>query len=70
MIPWFFGSTNWHFLASVILGGLGMFSVGAAVSLFTGRNFIYAGTRQLLIGAGAAFITFWIGKVIGVNAGG
>jgi|CXWL01.1.fsa_nt_gi VIT1/CCC1 family predicted Fe2+/Mn2+ transporter len=70
VIPWFFGSTNWHFLASVILGGLGMFSVGAAVSLFTGRNFIYAGMRQLLIGAGAAFITFWIGKVIGVNAGG
>ncbi|MBI5290235.1 MAG: VIT1/CCC1 transporter family protein, partial [Chloroflexi bacterium] len=69
VIPWFFGSSTPFFAASVILGGLGMFAVGAAVSLFTGRNFIYAGGRQLLIGAGAAAITFTIGKLIGVNTG-
>lgn len=67
--PWFFGSSTPFFAASVILGGVGMFAVGAAVSLFTGRNFIYAGTRQLLIGVGAAAITFTIGKLIGVNTG-
>ena len=69
VIPWFFGSSGAHFAASVILGGLGMFAVGAAVSLFTGRNFIYAGMRQLLIGVAAAAITFTIGKIIGVNTG-
>jgi VIT1/CCC1 family predicted Fe2+/Mn2+ transporter len=69
VIPWLFGSTNAHLAASVILGGLGMFAVGAAVSLFTGRHFLYAGMRQLAIGLGAAAITFTIGKLIGVNTG-
>lgn len=70
VIPWFFGSSTTHFIASVILGGLGMFAVGAAVSLFTGRHFLYAGFRQLAIGAGAAAVTFAIGKAIGVSTGG
>ncbi len=68
VIPWFFGSGNINFALSVILGGLGMFAVGAAVSLFTGRNFIFAGARQLAIGSVAAAVTFSIGKIIGVNA--
>ncbi len=69
VIPWFFGSTNAHFLASIILGGLGMFAVGASVSLFTGRNFLFAGARQLAIGSGAAAITYTIGRIIGVSTG-
>jgi VIT1/CCC1 family predicted Fe2+/Mn2+ transporter len=69
VIPWLFGDTNAHFVASVILGGIGMFTVGAAVSLFTGRHFLYAGMRQLGIGAGAAAITYTIGRIIGVNTG-
>ncbi|MBI5284406.1 MAG: VIT1/CCC1 transporter family protein [Chloroflexi bacterium] len=67
VVPWLFGSSAPYFVASVALGGLGMFGVGAAVSLFTGRNFIFAGMRQLLIGSGAAAITFTIGKLIGVG---
>jgi VIT1/CCC1 family predicted Fe2+/Mn2+ transporter len=70
VIPWFFGSSMPFFVASVVMGLAGMFIVGASVSLFTGRNFIYAGMRQMLIGAGAAAITFSIGKLIGVNTGG
>ena len=69
VIPWFFGSTTPFFVASVILGGAGMFAVGASVSLFTGRNFLFAGFRQLAIGSGAAAITFAIGKAIGVSTG-
>jgi VIT1/CCC1 family predicted Fe2+/Mn2+ transporter len=65
--PWLFGSTNAHFAASVILSGLALFGVGAGVSLFTGRNFIFAGMRQLVIGAVAAAVTFSIGKLIGVS---
>ncbi|HYM14510.1 MAG TPA: VIT1/CCC1 family protein [Dehalococcoidia bacterium] len=67
LLPWFFGSSNAFFLASILLGGLGMFTVGAAVSLFTGRNFIYAGLRQLAIGSVAAAITYSIGRVIGAS---
>jgi len=69
VIPWLFGSTNAHFLASVILGGIGMFAVGASVSLFTGRHFLYAGFRQLAIGGAAAAITYSIGRIIGVSIG-
>lgn len=69
VIPWFFGSTTPFFIASVALGALAMFAVGASVSLFTGRNFIFAGMRQLAIGMGAALITFSIGKLIGARTG-
>ncbi len=67
VIPWFFGSTTPFFIASVALGALAMFAVGASVSLFTGRNFIFAGARQLAIGMGAALVTFAIGKAIGAG---
>lgn len=70
VIPWFFGSGNANFAASLIMGGLGMFTVGAAVSLFTGRNFLFAGLRQLAIGAAAAAVTYTIGRAIGVSTGG
>jgi VIT1/CCC1 family predicted Fe2+/Mn2+ transporter len=70
VIPWFIGSSTPFFIASVVLGLSGMFAVGAAVSLFTGRNTWYAGGRQMLIGAGAAVITYTIGSLIGVNTGG
>ncbi len=70
VVPWLFGSTTPFLVASVVMGLAGMFLVGASVSLFTGRNFIYAGMRQMLIGAGAAALTFSIGKLIGVNTGG
>jgi VIT1/CCC1 family predicted Fe2+/Mn2+ transporter len=69
VIPWFFGDTLPFLAMSVGLGALGMFTVGAAVSLFTGRNALFAGARQLGIGMGAAAITFAIGKAIGVNTG-
>ena len=69
VIPWFFGTTTPFFIASVALGALAMFAVGASVSLFTGRNFIFAGARQLGIGMGAALVTFGIGKAIGAGTG-
>jgi VIT1/CCC1 family predicted Fe2+/Mn2+ transporter len=70
VVPWLFGSSMPFFMASLFLGGLGMFAVGASVSLFTGRNFIFAGMRQLTIGAGAAAVTYSIGRLIGVGTGG
>jgi VIT1/CCC1 family predicted Fe2+/Mn2+ transporter len=67
VIPWFFGSGTANFVASVLLGCVAMFGVGAAVSLFTGRNPLFAGGRQLAIGGAAAAVTFSIGKLIGVS---
>ncbi len=67
VIPWFFGSGAVNFVASLVLSGVAVFAVGAGVSLFTGRNALFAGARQLLIAAAAAAVTFSIGKLIGVN---
>ena len=67
VIPWLFGSSTPNFVASVVLSGVAVFAVGAGVSLFTGRNPLFAGARQLAIAAAAAVVTFSIGKLIGVN---
>jgi VIT1/CCC1 family predicted Fe2+/Mn2+ transporter len=43
-----------------------MFGVGMAISLFTGRNAWRSGARMVLIGAGAALVTWLIGRALGV----
>lgn len=52
---------------SALLGALALFSVGAALSLFTGRAPLRSGLRMLAIGLGASAITFLVGRVIGVS---
>ena len=44
--------------------------IGAGITLFTGRNVLYSGFRQVLFGLVAAAVTFGIGRLIGVNLGG
>ena len=40
-----------------------------ALSLFTGRNAWWSGTRMLAIGVAAGTVTFMIGKMLGVTLG-
>jgi len=56
-----------QFGISAAMSAAALFAVGAGVSLFTGKSAVYSGARQLLIGAGAAAITFAIGSAIGVG---
>ncbi|MDZ4277633.1 MAG: VIT1/CCC1 transporter family protein, partial [Dehalococcoidia bacterium] len=66
----YFSGAGWlQFAISAVLSGLALFSVGVGVSLFTGRDSLYTGARQLGIGAAAAAITFGIGTAIGVGTG-
>jgi VIT1/CCC1 family predicted Fe2+/Mn2+ transporter len=71
VVPFFFSaSADLPFVvASAALSGLALFAVGAALSLFTGRNPLLSGGRQLVIGAGAAALTFGLGAAVGVSAG-
>ncbi len=57
-------------LSAFALSGLGMFVVGALLSLFTARNPLLSGLRMLAIGLGAATVTYLIGRVIGISVGG
>lgn len=54
---------------SVAASAVGLFLIGAAITLFTGRNVWFSGFRQVLFGLMAAGITFGIGKLIGVAVG-
>ncbi len=63
LIPFMFGASD--ILYSMVISLIGLFAVGAAVSLVTTRTWWYSGTRQLLIGSGAAAITWFLGTSIG-----
>jgi vacuolar iron transporter family protein len=56
--------------ASIALSTIGLFLIGAAITLLTGRSVLYSGTRQVIFGLGAAAITFGIGKLLGVGLAG
>jgi VIT1/CCC1 family predicted Fe2+/Mn2+ transporter len=57
-------------MASLGVSAAALFGIGAAITLFTGRNALYAGSRQLLIGLAAASLTYGIGRVLGVALAG
>jgi len=66
----YFSGAGWlQFAISAVISAIALFSVGAGVSLFTGRNTVYSGLRQLLIGALAAGVTYGIGTAIGAGTG-
>ena len=52
---------------SIVVTALALFGVGAAISLFTGRNAALGGARMLAIGAAAGAATFGIGRALGVG---
>jgi len=57
-------------IGSLLISAVGLFIIGAGITLFTGRNLLVSGSRQVLFGLLAAVITFGIGRLIGVNIGG
>jgi VIT1/CCC1 family predicted Fe2+/Mn2+ transporter len=67
LLPFILLTGSSALLASIALTAVALFSVGAAVSLLTGKSAIYTGLRQLAIGAAAAAITYAVGSLIGVN---
>jgi VIT1/CCC1 family predicted Fe2+/Mn2+ transporter len=70
VIPYLFFSGAAAFIASASFSAAGLFLIGAAITLFTGRSIAYSGTRQVLFGIAAASVTFSIGRLIGVAIAG
>ena len=70
VIPFFFlGGLN-AVLLSAGLSAIGLFLIGSAITLFTGKSIWFSGMRQVMFGLAAAAITFGIGKLIGVSVAG
>ncbi|HRH66659.1 MAG TPA: VIT1/CCC1 transporter family protein [Bacteroidia bacterium] len=67
VIPFMFTSGMKAIVMSVSLSAIGLFLIGAAITLFTGKNVWFSGIRQVLFGLAAAAVTFGIGKLIGVS---
>jgi VIT1/CCC1 family predicted Fe2+/Mn2+ transporter len=67
VIPYIFLSGAAAFALSLGASLVAMFLVGVAVSLLTGRNPIFSGARQVMLGGAAAGVTFLVGRIIGVS---
>lgn len=67
VFPFMFTSGIQAIVISVIASAAGLFLIGAAITLFTGKNVWYSGFRQVLFGLAAAAVTFGIGKLIGIS---
>jgi VIT1/CCC1 family predicted Fe2+/Mn2+ transporter len=48
---------------------IGLFVIGAAITLLTGRSVWRSGFRQLAFGLGAAAVTYGVGTLFGVAVG-
>ncbi len=70
VIPFLFGGGTALTALSLGLSLIALFGVGAAVSLLTGRGFLFSGIRQLGLGLAAAVVTYLIGSIIGVSTAG
>jgi VIT1/CCC1 family predicted Fe2+/Mn2+ transporter len=69
VVPYLLLNGRAAFFTSAAVCGLGLFVVGALISMFTGRNMAYSALRMVGIGAVAATITFVVGKLLGVTVG-
>jgi vacuolar iron transporter family protein len=70
VLPFIFLTGMQAVAISVALSACGLFLIGAAITLFTGKNVWFSGLRQVLFGLAAAAITFGIGRIIGVAIAG
>jgi vacuolar iron transporter family protein len=67
LIPFLLGFTQHGVVIASVISGVALFCVGAALSLFSGRNAFVGGARMLAIGGAAAIATYFIGTLLGAN---
>jgi len=65
--PFVFLSGTQGIFASAGVSAVGLFVIGAAITLMTGKHPIKNGFRQVLFGLATAAVTFGIGRLIGVS---
>jgi len=66
VLPFFFvGGIN-SIILSAAFAAASLFGIGAITTIFTGRNAVFAGMRQVAISLAAAAVTFGIGRLLGV----
>lgn len=69
VLPYFFLSGMGALLVAVVLAIIALIAVGATVGRLSGAGVVKSALRQLLVGGGAAAVTFMLGKLVGVGLG-
>jgi VIT1/CCC1 family predicted Fe2+/Mn2+ transporter len=69
VLPYMVAAGPRSLAASVALSGLGLFAVGAGITLFTGRRPLSSGLRQVAFGLAAAAVTYGLGRLVGGGLG-
>ena len=70
LYPFMFLDGKNAILLSVGSSVVGLFGIGAAITLLTGKKVLFSGLRQVSFGLAAAAITYGIGSLIGVSLAG
>lgn len=65
VVPFIVASGDGAVLASVAVSALALIGIGAAITLLTGRGAWRSAFRQLVIGLGAAAVTYGAGFIVG-----
>jgi VIT1/CCC1 family predicted Fe2+/Mn2+ transporter len=69
LVPFLLTTGMLAFVSGLTLSFVALFAVGAGVSLVTGRGLLFSGARQVLIGAGAAAMTYAVGSIFNATIG-
>ncbi len=69
LLPFFFTSGRAGVIWSAVASAAGLFTIGAAITLMTGRSALWSGLRQVLIGLAAAGVTYLLGHLVGGHLG-
>lgn len=67
LAPYLLNVQRHPLLMCIVLSAIGLFVVGAALSLFTGRQALWGGFRMLAIGGLAGLVTYYIGDFLGTR---
>ncbi len=65
LLPFLVTSGAPAIIAALVLSGVALFGVGAAITIVTGQDALRSGLRQVLFGLAAATVTFGIGHLVG-----
>jgi VIT1/CCC1 family predicted Fe2+/Mn2+ transporter/rubrerythrin len=67
VVPYLFFTGVTGILVSAAFSAVGLFMIGALITLMTGKHPVLSGLRQVLFGLATAAVTFGIGRIIGVS---
>ena len=69
VIPFLFLSGTSALVVAITMSIVALLVVGGVVGRLSGRGVVFSALRQLAWGAGAALVTFGVGRVIGISVG-